>query len=88
LPGPSHERFDYAAPAGVFTRSGHGRRGGSAKYRRFNSAAEAIRYVIEELPQPLWPGISVEIDDRTLDHREILELYKSRKYPLERSGTL
>ena len=87
LAASQRESFDYAAPAGVFTRSGHGRRGGSAKYRRFESAAEAIRYVIEELPPPLWPGISVEIGDETLDHREVLELYSSGSYPLERSGT-
>jgi hypothetical protein len=43
LPAAVHEDFDYGAPAGVFTRSGHGRRGGGAKYRRFESAAEAIR---------------------------------------------
>jgi hypothetical protein len=71
----------------VFTRSGHGRRGGSAKYRRFESAAEAIRYVVEELPPPLWPGISVETESETLDHRQVLELYSSGSYPLARSGT-
>jgi hypothetical protein len=80
----SAQDFDYAAPAGVFTRSGHRRSGGGTKYRRFESAAEAIRYVIEELPPPLWPGISVEVDDQTLDHRQILELYSSDRYPLER----
>jgi hypothetical protein len=78
--------FDYAAPAGVFTRSGHRRSGGGTKYRRFDSAAEAIRYVMEELPPPLWPGISVEVDDQTLDHRQISELYSSERYPLDRSG--
>jgi hypothetical protein len=87
LPTASSRGFDYDAPAGVFTRSGHGRRGGSAKYRRFESAAEAIRYVVEELPPPLWPGITVEIGDETLDHRRVLELYSSGSYPLERSGT-
>ena len=66
----------------MFTRSAHGRRGGGAKYRRFDSAAEAIRYIIEEVPSPLWPGITVEIDDETLDHRRILELYSSGSYPL------
>lgn len=77
--------FDYAAPAGVFTRHGRGRRGSSAKYRRFQSAAEAIRYVIEELPPPLWPGISLETGDETLDHNQVLKLYKAETYPLDRS---
>lgn len=86
MPEPSTEGFDYGAPAGVFTRAAHGRRGGGAKYRRFESAAEAIRYIMEELPPPLWPGITVEIGDETLDHRRILELYSSGAYPLQRSA--
>jgi hypothetical protein len=77
--------FDYAAPAGVFTRHGRGRRGGAAKYRRFPSAAEAIRYVVEELPPPLWPGISLETGDETLDHNQVLKLYRADAYPLNRS---
>ena len=86
MPQLSPRGFDFDAPAGVFTRSAHGRRGGGAKYRRFDSAAEAIRYIIEEVPSPLWPGITVEIDDETLDHRRILELYSSGSYPLSRNG--
>jgi hypothetical protein len=85
LPPRNFERFDYAAPAGVFTRFGRGRLGGGARYRRFPSAAEAIRYVMEELPPPLWPGISLESGDDTLDHRQISELYTSDNYPLQRS---
>jgi hypothetical protein len=77
--------FDYDAPAGVFTRSSQGRRGGGAKYRRFDSAAEAIRYVMEEVPAPLRAGISIEAGDETLDHRQVMELYSSGAYPLERS---
>jgi hypothetical protein len=82
---PAAESFDYNAPAGVFTRSAHGRRGGGAKYKRFDSAAEAIRYIIEEVPAPLWPGISVETGDETLDHRQVLDLYKARDYPFSRN---
>jgi hypothetical protein len=85
LSAPSIGGFDYDAPAGVFTRSAPGRRGGAAKYKRFDSAAEAIRYIIEEVPAPLWPGITVETGDETLDHRQILELYDSRGYPFTRN---
>jgi hypothetical protein len=80
LPG-----FDYDAPAGVFTRPVSGRRGAAAKYKRFDSAAEAIRYMVEEVPPPLWPGITLETGDETLDHRQILELYSAGEYPLVRN---
>ncbi|MBA3517935.1 MAG: hypothetical protein H0T75_09895 [Rhizobiales bacterium] len=76
--------FDYTASAGVFTRTRRGSRGTGAKYRRFETAAEAIRYIIEELPAPLWPGITMEVNERTFDHREILHLYDSTLFPLER----
>lgn len=76
--------FDYTASAGVFTRTRRGSRGTGARYRRFETAAEAIRYVMEEMPAPLRPGITMEVDERTFDHREILNLYDSRSFPLER----
>ena len=76
----SEARFDYGAPAGVFTRMRHGRRS-AARYRRFGTAAEAIRYAIEELPAPLLPGITMEVGETTLDHREILRLYEDPKFP-------
>jgi hypothetical protein len=41
---------------------------------------------MEVLPPPLWPGISIETGDEMLDHRQILELYSSGSYPLQRSG--
>lgn len=76
----SEGHFDYGAPAGVFTRMRHGRRS-AARYRRFGTAAEAIRYAIEELPAPLLPGITMEVGETTLDHREILRLYEDLKSP-------
>lgn len=80
LAATSHTRFDYGAPAGVFTRMRHGRRS-AARYRRFGTAAEAIRYAIEELPAPLLPGITMEVGEATLDHREILRLYEDPGFP-------
>jgi hypothetical protein len=81
LPGPAASEFDYGAPAGVFTRSSHGRRGGSARYRRFETAAEAIRYAIEELPAPLLPGITMEVGEDSYDHLGILRLYDDPRFP-------
>jgi hypothetical protein len=75
--------FDYSAPAGVFTRARG--RGHKAKYRRFESAAAALRYIVEELPAPVWPGITMEVDNRTFDHREILGLHASMPSERRRS---
>lgn len=80
LPASSTANFDYGAPAGVFTRMRHGR-GGAAKYRRFETAAEAIRYAVEELPAPLLPGITMEVGEDTLDHLQILRLYEDPRFP-------
>jgi hypothetical protein len=81
LPAASSEPFDYGAPAGVFTHMRQGRRGG-AKYRRFDTAAEAIRYAVEELPAPLLPTITMEVGEETLDHLQILKLYEDPRFPL------
>lgn len=80
MQGTSTADFDYGAPAGVFTRMRHGR-GGAAKYRRFQTAAEAIRYAMEELPATLLPGISMEVGEETLDHQQIVRLYEDPRYP-------
>ena len=55
------------------------------KYRRFDSAADAIRYAIEELPEPLLLGACIEINERRLGHQEIRALYTSDSYPLKKS---
>jgi hypothetical protein len=59
----------------------HGRRGSGAKYRRFETAAEAVRYAIEEVPATLLPGITMEVGDETFDHLDIVRLYESPKRP-------
>jgi hypothetical protein len=68
----------------VFTQMRYGRRGSGAKYRRFDTAAEAIRYAIEEVPAPLLPGITMEVGDETLDHLAILRLYEDPRFPAAR----
>src|SRR5215204_2864389 len=57
--------FDYAAPAGLFTKTSRQMRGQTVKYRRFATAAEAIRCAVEELPAPFLPGITMEVEADT-----------------------
>ena len=81
---PASSGFDYGAPAGLFTKTSRRMRGQTVKYRRFATAAEAIRCAVEELPAPILPGITMEVDDDTFDHLAILQLYEDPQYPLPR----
>ena len=76
--------FDYNAPAELFpTKVRTGRR---VHYRRFDTAAEAIRFAIEELPAPLLAGAYLQVEDDRFASEEIRELYESTAYPLARPG--
>jgi hypothetical protein len=77
------DKFDYAAPADLFparSRVGHRPVG----YRRFDTAAEAIRYVMEEMPSEFLGGTVLEIDSERFDGPGIQRLYASDQYPLAR----
>jgi hypothetical protein len=76
-------KFDYNAPAELYP----GRNRKSPKkisYRRFETAADAIRFAIEELPEPLLLGACIEIDEKRLNHQDIQALYASEQFPLEK----
>jgi hypothetical protein len=76
-------KFDYNAPAELYP----GRNRKSAKkasYRRFETAADAIRFAVEELPELLLLGACIEIDEKRLNYKDIQELYESEQYPLEK----
>lgn len=77
------DKFDYDAPAELYP----GRNRKSAKrasYRRFERAADAIRFAVEELPQLLLLGTCIQIDEQRLDHKDIQALYESEQYPLKK----
>ena len=74
--------FDYNRPAAVFMESPTGR-GRPLGYRRFRSAAEAIRFAVEELPvtgMRVW----LEVNQERYSNAAIRQLYDSLDYPLTR----
>jgi hypothetical protein len=75
--------FDYDAPAELFlakrTKSGR------QNYRRFATAAEAIRYAVEDLRTPKAFGVWLQVGDERFDSSEIQRLYEAEDYPLRKS---
>jgi hypothetical protein len=76
--------FDYAAPAEVFACKSRGSSPRPVTYRRFDSGAAAIRFVIEELPADVVFGTVLEVNEQRFDAAQIRQLYASKAYPLER----
>jgi hypothetical protein len=80
------EKFDFDAPAELFP-SRNRKIVNKIKYRRFDRAADAIRFAVEELPEPLLLGAYIQIDEERLGHKDIQGLYDSAEYPLtKRAG--
>jgi hypothetical protein len=76
--------FDYKVPAEVFMET-RKRRGRPIGYRRFRSAADAIRFAVEELPGTLRSGLCMQVGNERFDNRAIQQLYESVYYPLSRA---
>jgi len=77
------EKFNYAASAELYP-SRRFAKSQQARYRRFDRAADAIRYVVEEMPRSWLPGTFLEVDDRRLEGSAIRTFYDAPEYPLAR----
>jgi hypothetical protein len=76
--------FDYAAPAELFMPK---RKPGSRQplsYRRFATAAEAIRFAVEEFPAIRTLGAWMRVGEERFNGDDIWRLYESTSYPRRR----
>ena len=75
--------LDYNAPAelSLAKRTMSGRE----NYRRFATAAEAIRYAVEDLRTPKAFGVWLQVGDERFDSSEIQRLYEAGDYPLRKA---
>jgi hypothetical protein len=76
--------FDYNAPAELFLakRTNNTR----ARYRRFPTAAEAIRYAVEDLRTLRTLGAWMQVGDERFNGDEIQRPYEAVDYPLRKPG--
>jgi hypothetical protein len=79
--------FDYNAPAELFPRPSKTRTG-NLRYKRFDTAAEALRFAVEEIAAPALMGAYLEVDEERFGTQEIRYLYENAAYPLTRPKML
>ena len=74
--------FDYDAPTELFL----AKRTKSSRenYRRFATAAEAIRYAVEDLRTARAFGVWLQVGDERFNSNEIQRLYEASDYPLRK----
>ncbi len=77
-------KFDYDAPVELFMQRRKGRKRQPLVYRRFASAAEAVRFAVEEFPAMRTLEAWLQVGDERFDSDDIQRLYDNEEYPLPR----
>jgi hypothetical protein len=80
--------FDYEAVAELFPARSRKFNRQLARYQRFDRAADALRFAIEELPPQLFLGAYLEVEEERFDSNEMRRLYDSAEFPLARRAAV
>ena len=75
--------FNYDAPAELYPSRRYAK-SSQGLYRRFGTATEAIRYLMEDLPGLAVAGSFLEVEEQRYDGAAIRRLYEAGNYPLPR----
>jgi hypothetical protein len=76
--------FDFHSPAELFpSRNKQGR--SQVRYRRFNTAAEAIQFAVELMSPAAMLGAYLEVNEKRFGLPEIQALYAHPAYPFKRT---
>src|SRR5882757_7028412 len=73
--------FNYAAEAELFPTKNRRSKSAPFAYRRFERAADAIRFAVADLPADAFAGAYLEVGEVRFDRRGIRELYDHAEYP-------
>jgi hypothetical protein len=76
--------FDYEAVAELFPARNRKFNRQFTRYRRFDRAADALRFAIEELPPQSLLGACLEVEEERFDSEAMRRLYDSTDFPLAR----
>ena len=80
--------FNYEAEAELFPARSRKFNRQFARYQRFDRAADALRFAIEELPPQLFLGAYLEVEEERFDSKEMRRLYDSAEFPLPRRAAV
>jgi hypothetical protein len=78
--------IDFTASAELFPARSWKARSRGISYKRFDDAAEAVRFAIEELPPECLLGTYLEVEEERFDSRGIRRLYDSADFPRKRAS--